>query len=771
MKKYPLFGKNNAGIHEEVHRKGVRYIDNLVHIVSPEHDGKAYSGTSIELEVDGLVEIPINYDGSSVQGSVSYFNFNTTDVEQITALPLSNNYELKDGKYGIIIKLHVNQFTQADLNIFTKSPEDIIKWYNGIDVGISIIKGVDDRVYFPLETTYSELDESETLSIQGTFIRNTNEPSDIQLIGCNTNVNGLPIDVLSSEINVKNGYLDSELNANTLNTCSIVANVETVEGIVEERIHVKDNTNDILYVNGVKQFVSFADIGEHTGKGVELSGDGLVEIPINYNGSTVQGSVTYLNATSGLFEQVGADSIGSKELIVNGDFSDGLNGWGNIIQGRARVENEKLILQCEDTDTPSKYPSIRQKVGMFKDKFFTYSGLCESVTLGDKAEQYMQIQGYSPPPGLDHRPMGTPTTVGTLIYINNIPSKDVGSNMFITLGGHFPATPTRDDYCVFDNISLKETLPLSTHYQLRDGTYGIICKLHTNHFTQDDLNAMNNDNKLMIDWYLGNTSLPSGIVRSSEDKCYYNFDTKYIELLDASELPYQRTFTYHTDLEYGVQEAVLVLDPSGIPIRTYEELIRRPEHILLENIPCIGSKDKDLTKYFDPFEVHKIALPCPNMQPSYETLANYNFNCGIDNWTFDPNYSAEVSWRKTGEGHVKSTSNFGSFVPTSLPNTNDGEEWVARCKVKNITGGDGKMSIRLGSTWHNTDFTNGAGIYEKTFTGNLTELHCGASGTSNTEMDFEWISLRHVSDPNPADFMIDSNNVFIVDDNDKYLIG
>ena len=151
----------------------------------------------------------------------------------------------------------------------------------------------------------------------------------------------------------------------------------------------------------------------------------------------------------------------------------------------------------------------------------------------------------------------------------------------------------------------------------------------------------------------------------------------------------------------------------------------------------------------------------------YEYLYNFTFECGLLGWGFDEKYPATLTQPIDGEVHLVTNSNYGSVVPLDVPDTNNGEEWVARCKVKNLSGA-GKMSIRLGTTWINTDFT-GDGIYEKFFTGNLTEFHCGAAGDPNANMDFDWVSLRKASDPAPAAFLVDENSAFLVDDSNAYI--
>jgi hypothetical protein len=78
---------------------------------------------------------------------------------------------------------------------------------------------------------------------------------------------------------------------------------------------------------------------------------------------------------------------------------------------------------------------------------------------------------------------------------------------------------------IYDSFSVSVELPLFTHLTLSDGTYGLICKLHTNTFTQDDLDFFTDMPERMIEWYFGTISIPSGIVRGADDRIYFPVET------------------------------------------------------------------------------------------------------------------------------------------------------------------------------------------------------------------------------------------------------
>ncbi len=72
-----------------------------------------------------------------------------------------------------------------------------------------------------------------------------------------------------------------------------------------------------------------------------------------------------------------------------------------------------------------------------------------------------------------------------------------------------------------ETMSIPTELPLSTHFDLTDGEYGVIVKLHTGQFTQEDLAEFNSNPELIIEWSLGTITIPSGITFGSNDRLYF----------------------------------------------------------------------------------------------------------------------------------------------------------------------------------------------------------------------------------------------------------
>ena len=133
---------------------------------------------------------------------------------------------------------------------------------------------------------------------------------------------------------------------------------------------------------------------------------------------------------------------------------------------------------------------------------------------------------------------------------------------------------------------------------------------------------------------------------------------------------------------------------------------------------------------------------CP--PPAGEILWNYDFNCGVKKWGFDPNYPAIITDNGDGSLHLKSTSNFGSLVPEIA--LQPISTYILKIKVINISG-NGKMSIRnSNNAWFNSPNYTTPGEYSFTYHGNIKEIHVGADSDDTFEADFDFISLKKIDD-------------------------
>ena len=128
---------------------------------------------------------------------------------------------------------------------------------------------------------------------------------------------------------------------------------------------------------------------------------------------------------------------------------------------------------------------------------------------------------------------------------------------------------------------------------------------------------------------------------------------------------------------------------------------------------------------------------------SGEFLANWSFDCGLYQWSFDPSYPATLTDNGDGSVHLKTDSNFGSLVPAGAPFP--AASWVIEVVVRNVIG-NGKMSFRrLNGTWVSTPFNTDGTHRSNAFSGGISEIHCGADGDNTFEADFDSISLRQVT--------------------------
>jgi hypothetical protein len=81
-------------------------------------------------------------------------------------------------------------------------------------------------------------------------------------------------------------------------------------------------------------------------------------------------------------------------------------------------------------------------------------------------------------------------------------------------------------------------------------------RLNNRTFTQDDIDAINNEPELLIDWYWGNRDLPSGIARDPEDKVWpatEGYDDTLNDLDDSLPITIQGNYRWDNNLNVGLQ--------------------------------------------------------------------------------------------------------------------------------------------------------------------------------------------------------------------------
>jgi len=136
----------------------------------------------------------------SVQGSVTYFDAATKEFVQETNLPLEPNYRLENGTFGTIIVLWDRQFTQDDIDAMNADPELAIQFGLGHNV-LSIMKEVDDKVYAATDVDGDilyEIGAVESLTLQGTYTRNTKVNYGVQTLRLKLDSVGIPIEFINT---------------------------------------------------------------------------------------------------------------------------------------------------------------------------------------------------------------------------------------------------------------------------------------------------------------------------------------------------------------------------------------------------------------------------------------------------------------------------------------------------------------------------------------------------------------------------------------------
>jgi hypothetical protein len=252
----------------------------------------------------------------------------------------------------------------------------------------------------------------------------------------------------------------------------------------------------------------------NSGQGVYLNAvDQVISVPINFDGVNVFGSVTVFNFDTKVFEQVIATGELGANLVPTGDYSAGistlvlLDGADTIIQD---------VDYCKFTNVTANYAGYKHAdLGVHTLGIeYTFSfeiELLDSTTLviagGDESSTNFTADITSS--GIYS--FSYIATSG--VYIRPKFSLGAGNNV---AGREFKVKNVK----VSENIKL----PLATTYDLSDGTYGAICKLHTAVFTQADLTLFNGEPERLLKWYFGTATIPSGLVKGTDDKVYANLE-------------------------------------------------------------------------------------------------------------------------------------------------------------------------------------------------------------------------------------------------------
>lgn len=296
--------------------------------------------------------------------------------------------------------------------------------------------------------------------------------------------------------------------------------------------------------NGVRYLKNNADTTARgfykSGRTVELSGDGRVEVPIN--------------------SALGADSSNSFTAITSGSVVS--TATGSSCDGAGTTTG--LIRPSVNTGYPDGEMSLVE---------FDVSNLVGTT----KLNSYYDGANYIPidvpiksNSRISFKAMVRPGTnyVQLRVDANTVWSFDY-SNLSIK-----EVQSTQGQITYYDALQKKhigigengtEALPLSTTYQLKDTTFNNLVVLWDRSFTQADRDLMDLEPELVVRWALGEDVFSIGAI-GVNDKVYIGSDTDAIlRSMEDTQLGIQGTYSRQTQLNYGLQTLALKLNSAGVP--------------------------------------------------------------------------------------------------------------------------------------------------------------------------------------------------------------
>ena len=282
---------------------------------------------------------------------------------------------------------------------------------------------------------------------------------------------------------------------------------------------------------------------------VYLNGtDQSVPVPITSDVSYI----TWMNPIDGTYETLAPQNDGgasSKELVANGDFSDGDDGWEATAVTSSYVSDSNFHM----IGTTYKYATLR-RVGLVIDPNKTYFqavNLVAFTTLGiripDGSAPYLEVN-----------------TLGESTYIS-----DGTANP--KMGELVSANSVGQDITI-GSVSLKQVLPLSTTYSLTESWQNLLVTSVA--VTDADRTYMENYPEALVNMVLtsvDNGSLSFGV--ADIEHYYLNMasDNVIYDLVGTSDLAVTngtdecRTHASVLNTQIGTSNLALIRDASGRP--------------------------------------------------------------------------------------------------------------------------------------------------------------------------------------------------------------
>ena len=284
-----------------------------------------------------------------------------------------------------------------------------------------------------------------------------------------------------------------DLALNSFSTNSVVKVVFTVTNMTEGAFFIREPENIAtpLYIaNGT--YEALITIGavltnrldfrtNAVSTTCDITVDSIQEVT-----TTANTAITHWDATANEYVQLtsGLGFNNNDTVIINGDFSNGITGWGGV---NVSVINERAYINAI---TGSGYLRYSSSLTLGERYVFTFD--LDIVTAGD-----VSLEFWGGPVVATYSESGTYTVV----------AEDTGADgsfLFGRVAGHSPQF-------YIDNVFVKKLLPVSTTYTFTNQSVGEIAPT-TTPFTAADRALMNADNQLLGQLKLGSTTTGLSLV-------------------------------------------------------------------------------------------------------------------------------------------------------------------------------------------------------------------------------------------------------------------
>ena len=223
-----------------------------------------------------------------------------------------------------------------------------------------------------------------------------------------------------------------------------------------------------------------------SGRSVALSGDGYVDVPLNFDGTDTHGQVVYYD-----FDQkkhIAISNFTDYELLVNGDFS-AFSPW-KINFGDVYYEHD----YPETVTLYNYYPSICQYITMYPG--ITYILSIDIIEVETNVDHFFVQAVNQEGSGAPDKDIILPA--GSAIIGTNVATFNVSKER--TILAIWNDTPYISS-CVIDNVSV--TAHITDTYRLENVTFNNLVRLWDREMNNNDLEILDNNPELLYEWSQG----------------------------------------------------------------------------------------------------------------------------------------------------------------------------------------------------------------------------------------------------------------------------